>query len=70
MAKEIKKNEKLIEFFKNCGMSKYAISKKSGLSIRTLYNWIDGTSTPTLESLEMLAQTVGKSFSEIRELFK
>ena len=67
---EKKRNEKLIAFFKDCGMTKYAIAKKSGISMRTLYNWVDGTSSPSLENMELFANTVNVPFTEIRELFK
>ncbi len=67
---EKKRNEKVYNFFKNCGMSKYAVSKKSGISMRTLYNWIDGVSKPTFKSMELLAVTVGVTFEEVRALFK
>ena len=70
MAKKIKKNEKLIDFFKAQPLTKYAIAKKMNVTNRTIYNWIDGVSCPNVQNMEALAEACNVPFETVRNLFK
>ena len=63
-------NEKLVKFFNEQPISKYAIAKKANVSWRTIRNWETGYSTPNLENMEALAEACSVPFETIRKLFK
>lgn len=39
-------------------LSLYQISRKAGLSSKTMYNWYNGTAVPTIPALEAIAQVL------------